>query len=202
MLCFVYSTAETVQGRHLFINQAMTIYKKKYNSNLLGSDHSKCEDSLVAHGRWSLTRIDKQGVPSEARSQRIIFRRSLIACNSFFLFIYFLKRSGDYTTSWWNFCDILNLSQRFFAGLGKCIKRWLKTATYITTLSFLTMPTGRHEQHGKPPLPIEHTIVGWDPKQVVCAGYDQSMAFPQVVRGGHELCQTKEERSSDCFSVS
>ena len=104
--------------------------QKEVHSNLLGSDHSKCEDSLVAHGRWSLTRIDKQGVPSEARSQRIIFRRSLIACNSFFLFIYFSKRSGDYTTSWWNFCDILNLSQRFFAALGKCIKRWLKTAIF------------------------------------------------------------------------
>ena len=37
------------------------------------SHHPKCKDLVVAYGRWSLTRIEQQGVFSEKRSGHIYF---------------------------------------------------------------------------------------------------------------------------------
>ena len=46
------------------------------------SGHPKCKDWLVAYGRWSLTRIEPQGVSSEKRSMHIDFIEvNLIAYN-------------------------------------------------------------------------------------------------------------------------
>ena len=35
------------------------------------SDHPKCEDLVVAYGRWSLTRIEPQGITSYKRTEYI-----------------------------------------------------------------------------------------------------------------------------------
>ena len=37
------------------------------------SDHPKCKDRVVAHGRWSFTRIEPTGASSEKRSRTIYF---------------------------------------------------------------------------------------------------------------------------------
>ena len=46
------------------------------------SDHPKCEDLVVAYGRWSLTRIEPQGVSPE-KSSDTSFLRKRIYCMQF-----------------------------------------------------------------------------------------------------------------------
>ena len=52
-------------NNHVFKRGSCKELKNIYMSILLQSNickrHSKCEDLVVAHGRWSLTRIAKQG---------------------------------------------------------------------------------------------------------------------------------------------
>ena len=45
------------------------------------SKHAKCEDLVVAYGRWSLTRTEPHGVSSEKVPTYLPFGREFIACD-------------------------------------------------------------------------------------------------------------------------
>ena len=48
--------------------------KKETTDKPIESNHPKCKDSVVAYGRWSLTRIEPQEVSFEKKTGHIYFK--------------------------------------------------------------------------------------------------------------------------------